>query len=524
MTKKNLNKNDYILEMNNITKRFGGVKALDNVNLKVRRDTIHGLCGENGAGKSTLMNVLSGLFPQGHYEGELIFDGELVNFSNIKDSEKNGISIIHQELSLVPNLNIMENIFLGSEISKNGVINWKEQEKVTKKYLTLVGLEEDPYEPINNLSVAKKQLIELAKAISKNIKLLILDEPTASLNENDSQKLLEIIESLTHEGITSIIISHKLDEIVQVADDITIIRDGKTIETLNNNDKNIDQDRIIQGMIGRKMTSRYPDKNHKAGDKYFELSNWTFSDKKGEIDLLKDININVSESEIVGIYGLMGSGRSELALSIYGYNIGNKISGTMIKNKKELDINSVKEAINNGIVYLTEDRKSLGLFLDDSIKKNISIASLDKISSNNVINEDKEIRIAEELSEKVNVKSSGINQNTRYLSGGNQQKVLLARLFCTDADLFILDEPTKGVDVGAKYEIYKLINEYAEKGKSIIVISSELPEVIGISDRIYVMNDGQIVGEFDQKDATQENIFKSIIDHSENTIVSHSKK
>ena len=272
------------------------------------------------------------------------------------------------------------------------------------------------------------------------------------------------------------------------------------------------------------MTSRYPDKNHKAGDKYFELSSWTFSDKKGEVNLLKDININVSESEIVGIYGLMGSGRSELALSIYGYNVGKKISGTMIKNGQNLEINSVKEAIDNGIVYLTEDRKSLGLFLDDSIKNNISIASLDKISSNNVINKDKEIQIAEELSKKVNVKSSGINQNTRYLSGGNQQKVLLARLFCTDADLFILDEPTKGVDVGAKYEIYKLINEYAEKGKSIIVISSELPEVIGISDRIYVMNDGQIVGEFDQKDATQENIFKSIIDHSENTIVSHSKK
>lgn len=515
---------DYILEMKDITKAFGATKALDNVNLKVERNSIHAICGENGAGKSTLMNVLSGWYPTGDYTGTLIFDGKEVNYSGIKDSEKDGISIIHQELSLIPDLNIMDNIFLGNEVNKRGIIDWDEQYKQAQKYLTLVGLDDDPRAEISSLSVAKMQLVELAKAISKDCKLLILDEPTASLNVDDSEKLLQLIKSLNEEGITSIIISHKLEEITEVADEITIIRDGQTIETLDNRNRDLDENRIIQGMIGRKMTNRFPEKTNTIGEVNYELKNWTFSNPVNEHKLLlDDINIQIHKGEVVGISGLMGSGRTELALTMYGDPPGDKISGTMYKDGKEITNSNVREAIDNGIIYLTEDRKTKGLYLDRSIRENITIASLDKISTNNVINKEKEVVDTNEFSKKVRVKSSGIEQNTRYLSGGNQQKVLLARLLYRDSDLIILDEPTKGVDVGAKYEIYELINEATALGKSVLMISSDMPEVIGMSDRIYVMNEGKIVGELDKEEANQEIIMKTILDGSNNTIVSHSK-
>lgn len=514
---------DYILEMKDITKVFGATKALDNVNLKVERNTIHAICGENGAGKSTLMNVLSGWYPSGDYTGTLIFDGKEVNYSGIKDSEKDGIAIIHQELSLIPDLNIMDNIFLGNEINDKGIINWDKQYKKAEKYLTLVGLDDDPRSEISSLSVAKMQLVELAKAISKDVKLLILDEPTASLNVDDSEKLLQLIKSLNEEGITSIIISHKLEEITEIADEITIIRDGHTIETLDNTNKDLDENRIIQGMIGRQMTNRFPEKTNEIGEINYEIKNWTFSNPiNSDKLLLEDVNIKIHKGEVVGISGLMGAGRTELALTIYGNPPGDKISGNIYKNGKEISVNNVKEAIKNGIIYLTEDRKTKGLYLDRSIKENITIASLNKISKNSVIDKEKEISDTKIYSDKVKVKSSGIDQNTRYLSGGNQQKVLLARLLYTDSDLLILDEPTKGVDVGAKYEIYELINQATSMGKSVLMISSDMPEVIGLSDRIYVMNEGRIVGELNKGEANQEVIMKTILDGSENTIVSHS--
>lgn len=513
---------DYILEMKDITKVFGATKALDNVNLKVERNTIHAICGENGAGKSTLMNVLSGWYPSGDYTGTLIFDGKEVNYSGIKDSEKDGIAIIHQELSLIPDLNIMDNIFLGNEINDKGIINWDEQYKKAEKYLTLVGLDDDPRSEISSLSVAKMQLVELAKAISKDVKLLILDEPTASLNVDDSEKLLQLIKSLNEEGITSIIISHKLEEITEIADEITIIRDGHTIETLDNTNKDLDENRIIQGMIGRQMTNRFPEKTNEIGEINYEIKNWTFSNPiNSDKLLLDDVNIKIHKGEVVGISGLMGAGRTELALTIYGNPPGDKISGNIYKNGEEISVNNVKEAIKNGIIYLTEDRKTKGLYLDRSIKENITIASLNKISKNSVIDKEKEISDTKIYSDKVKVKSSGIDQNTRYLSGGNQQKVLLARLLYTDSDLLILDEPTKGVDVGAKYEIYELINQATSMGKSVLMISSDMPEVIGLSDRIYVMNEGRIVGELNKGEANQEVIMKTILDGSENTIVSH---
>lgn len=514
---------DYILEMKDITKVFGATKALDNVNLKVERNTIHAICGENGAGKSTLMNVLSGWYPSGDYTGTLIFDGKEVNYSGIKDSEKDGIAIIHQELSLIPDLNIMDNIFLGNEINDKGIINWDKQYKKAEKYLTLVGLDDDPRSEISSLSVAKMQLVELAKAISKDVKLLILDEPTASLNVDDSEKLLQLIKSLNEEGITSIIISHKLEEITEIADGITIIRDGHTIETLDNTNKDLDENRIIQGMIGRQMTNRFPEKTNEIGEINYEIKNWTFSNPiNSDKLLLDDVNIKIHKGEVVGISGLMGAGRTELALTIYGNPPGDKISGNIYKNGEEISVNNVREAIKNGIIYLTEDRKTKGLYLDRSIKENITIASLNKISKNSVIDKEKEISDTKIYSDKVKVKSSGIDQNTRYLSGGNQQKVLLARLLYTDSDLLILDEPTKGVDVGAKYEIYELINQATSMGKSVLMISSDMPEVIGLSDRIYVMNEGRIVGELNKGEANQEVIMKTILDGSENTIVSHS--
>lgn len=503
---------DYILEMNNITKSFSGVKALDGVNLKVKRGSIHAIVGENGAGKSTLMNVLSGVYPYGTYEGDIKYEGEICKFKTINDSEDRGIVIIHQELALVPNLSIKENIFLGNERAKGGIIDWDKTYFEGKKYCEKVGLDVDVNLLISQISVGKQQLVEIAKAISKDVKLLILDEPTASLNDNDSEKLLDLILDLKDQGITSIIISHKLNEINRVADEITVIRDGKSIENLNKKVDDFSEDKIVKAMVGREIVDRYPKRDSCISDIKMEVKNWTV---RSEINpdrlLLDDINFNVKKGEVLGIAGLMGAGRTELAMSIFGKSIGKYEKGEIYIDGKEVNINSSKEAIDNKLAYVTEDRKTSGLILEQSIKNNITLSSLNKVSNKNVIDTDREMEVSKEYKNKLNIKAPDVLYKAGQLSGGNQQKIMLARWIFSEPEILILDEPTRGIDVGAKYEIYTIINELAREGKSIIIISSEMPEVIGMSDRVYVMNEGKIVKEIYKKDLSQENIMKSII-------------
>lgn len=503
---------EYILEMREITKVFPGVKALENVNLKVRKGEIHALVGENGAGKSTLMNILSGVYPYGTYGGSILFEGRECEFKGIKDSERAGIAIIHQELALVPSLSIGENIFLGNERAKKWFIDWNQTNVQAVKLMKKVGLKENPLTLVKDIGVGKQQLVEIAKALAKNVKLLILDEPTAALNEEDSENLLKLLLELKKEGITSILISHKLNEVLEVADSITILRDGRVVETISKHKDDVSEDRIIKGMVGRELTNRFPERVPKIGEVIFEVKNWTvyhplIEGKK----VIKDVSIEVRRGEIVGIYGLMGSGRTEFAMSVFGRSYGKNISGKIIKNGRELVINSVRQAIENGLAYVTEDRKSAGLILMDDIKRNISLASLDSISKNMVVDENREIYVAEEYRRKLNIKCSSVLQRTGNLSGGNQQKVLLSKWIFSRPDILILDEPTRGIDVGAKYEIYKIINGLADEGKAVILISSELPEILGMCDRVYVMNEGRIVGELGREEASQESIMKCIM-------------
>lgn len=501
-----------ILEMRNITKCFGPVKALNNVNFKVKAGEIHALVGENGAGKTTLMNVLSGVHPYGTYSGEIIYKGKHCIFRSIRDSEKNGIAIIHQELALIPYLSIGENIFLGNERAKYGVIDWNQTYRDATKILQKVGLKENPHILVKDLGVGKQQLVEIAKALAKDVQLLILDEPTAALNEEDADNLLKLLLELKKTGITSILISHKLNEVIKVADAITILRDGATIETLQVDRSVVNEDRIIKGMVGRELVDRFPKRQPKIGEVYFEVRNWNVDDPLIEgRKVIKNVNIKVHKGEIVGISGLMGSGRTELAMSIFGKAYGRNISGQLFKAGKEIEVNNVQQAINHGLAYVTEDRKTAGLIGIENIKRNISLSSLKKISKRWVINDEQENAAAINYRQKLNIRSSSIFQKVQDLSGGNQQKVVLAKWIFAAPDILILDEPTRGIDVGAKYEIYTIINQLAEEGKAIIFISSELPEILGICDRIYVMNEGRIVGELMKEEASQESIMKCIM-------------
>ncbi|WP_426455142.1 multiple monosaccharide ABC transporter ATP-binding protein [Paenibacillus sp. S-38] len=500
---------DIILEMKNITKEFPGVKALERVNLQVKEGEIHALMGENGAGKSTLMKVLSGVYPHGSYTGDILFKGQVCQFKDIKMSESLGIVIIHQELALIPYLSIAENIFLGNERAKGGVVDWNETFVRTKELLGKVGLHESPNTQIGQLGVGKQQLVEIAKALAKRVQLLILDEPTAALNEDDSENLLQLLLELKRQGISSILISHKLNEISKVADSITILRDGRTIETLDMRRDNITEDRIIKGMVGRDLTQRYPEREPKIGETIFEIKNWNvFHPQQADRQVLHDINLQIRRGEIVGIAGLMGAGRTELAMSIFGRSYGQKISGTMIKDGRQLELRSIPEAIGSGIAYVTEDRKHYGLVLMDNIKQNITLANLGKISKRGVVDENREVVEAESYRKKMNIKSPSILQKTGNLSGGNQQKVVLSKWMFAEPDLLILDEPTRGIDVGAKYEIYTIIHQLAAEGKGVLIISSELPEVLGMCDRIYVMSEGRITGEFPRAEASQEKLMK----------------
>ena len=504
---------DQILVMKNITKEFPGVKALDNVNLEVERGEIHALVGENGAGKSTLMNVLSGIYPYGTYTGDIIYDGNECQFKTLHDSEKLGIVIIHQELALIPELSIGENMFLGNERKGLFGIDWDRTYHEAEEHMNQVGLKDNATTLIKDIGTGKQQLVEIAKALSKNVKLLILDEPTSSLNEEDSRMLLDLLLSFKKTGMTSIIISHKLNEIAYVADKITVLRDGSTIETIDNSARNIDEDRIIRGMVGRELSDRYPTREHRVSSEMgMEVKNWNvyhpvYTEKK----VVNNVSFNVHKGEIVGFSGLQGAGRTELAMSIFGHSYGTNISGELYINGKRENLKSEKEAIYSGLAYVTEDRKGNGLILPESIAFNNTMARLEKVCNGGIIDVDKENAVAEEYVEKLRTKTPSVRQATGNLSGGNQQKVLLAKWMFADPDVLILDEPTRGIDVGAKYEIYCIMNDLVAQGKSVVMISSEMPELLGMCDRIYVMNEGNLVAEMAASQATQENIMAAIL-------------
>jgi putative multiple sugar transport system ATP-binding protein len=499
-----------LLEMRGISKVFPGVRALDHVNLAVKAGEIHAICGENGAGKSTLMKVLSGVYPHGSYDGDIIYDGAPLTCRNIRDSEAKGIIIIHQELALVPLLSIAENLFLGNEVAKHGVINWPKAYQKTESLLRKVGLVESPDTRVEKLGVGKQQLIEIAKALAKDVRLLILDEPTAALQENDSQKLLDLLLELKAQGITSILISHKLNEISRVADRITILRDGATVSTLTAAE--ISEERIIRDMVGRDMAHRYPDRSPHIGDVLLDVQNWNVwhPDQQGR-QMIRDVSFNVRKGEIVGIAGLMGTGRTELAMSLFGQSYGRNISGTVKIGGKVADTSTVAKAIAAGLSYVTEDRKALGLVLEEPVVRNITLANLFGVSKRGVLDKRRETQVAERYRDAMAIRTPGVFQKVVNLSGGNQQKVVLSKWLFTDPQVLILDEPTRGIDVGAKFEIYTIMNDLAAQGRGVVMISSEMPELLGMCDRIYVMNEGRIMGELTRAEASQERIMALIL-------------
>ncbi|CAB3651200.1 Xylose import ATP-binding protein XylG [Paraburkholderia sediminicola] len=503
---------DTILEMRGIQKSFGAVKALNNVNLRVRQGEIHAICGENGAGKSTLMKILSGVYPHGSYSGDVLYDGQERAFADISDSEAVGIIIIHQELALVPMLSITENIYLGNEQSKRGVIDWQVSRAKAKALLAKVGLSDSPDSPVGTLGIGKQQLIEIAKALSKEVRLLILDEPTASLNEKDSDTLLSLLLELKSRGVTSIIISHKLNEISRVADGITVIRDGSTVDALDCNAESVSEDRIIKAMVGREMSDRYPPRTPNIGDVIFEVKDWRVQHPtQRDRAVIKGVNLEARKGEIVGIAGLMGSGRTEFAMSVFGGTYGQDITGQVRMHGKQVDVSSVQKAIKAGIAYVTEDRKGNGLLLDDNIKRNITLANLIGVSRFGVVDEHEEIKVATDFLKKLRIRAQGVTHVVGNLSGGNQQKVVLSKWLFSEPEVLILDEPTRGIDVGAKYEIYNIINQVVAAGKCVVMISSEMPELLGMCDRVYVMNEGRFVGEFTAEEVSQEKIMRAIM-------------
>ena len=498
-----------ILEMKNITKEFPGVKALDDVSFKVERENIHCLVGENGAGKSTLMKVLSGVHPYGSYEGEIYFEDELTKFKSTRDSEQAGIAVIYQELALVPEMTVYENVFLGHEI-RNGInVDINETIKQTVSVLKKVGLDVNPDTKIKHLGIGKQQLVEIAKALSRNAKLLVLDEPTSALNESDSENLLNLLLKLKEQGVTSILISHKLQEVISVADKVTVLRDGQSVITLDADNGEINENVLIKHMVGRSIENIYPDREKKPGEEVvFEVRNWNAYDPTRGRKILDNVNIKLKKGEILGITGLMGAGRTEFALSIFGNTADYDIDGEILIKGNPVKLSHPHKAIDAGLAYVTEDRKGDGLILIQDVKSNITIANLERILNYGVIDANAEIKDAREYVDSLDIRTPSIEQKVLYLSGGNQQKVSLAKWLYVRPDVMILDEPTRGIDVGAKFEIFTIMNRLVEEGMSIIMISSELPEILGMTDRIYVVSDGRITGELPTEDADQETVMR----------------
>jgi len=495
-----------LLIMRSISKEFPGVKALKDVSLNLKEGEILALCGENGAGKSTLMKILSGLYGVGSYAGEIFISGKPQAFRNVCDSEEAGVAIIHQELSLIPEMTIGENVYIGREPSRFGFIDWNKLYADTRVICESIGLKRNPRRKVKQLGIGQQQLVEIAKAMSQKPRILVLDEPTSALSEVEIQNLLQVLKDLKSRGVSCILISHKLNEVLEIADRITILRDGKTVSTLERRDAT--QTKIVSEMVGRELSDYFPTQARTLGDTAFELQNLTLPhpSRKGKF-LLKDINFHVRKGEILGIAGLMGAGRSELLLGIFGVFPNKNPKGfRRLVNGKEIHIHSPEGAIANGLALLPEDRKLLGLLLDETVVKNMTLSSLANFSSIGFINSHEEMAQAQEKVVSLRIKTSSLTTAVKNLSGGNQQKVVLGKCLLTHPQVLFLDEPTRGIDVGAKTEIYRLINELAAQGMAIVMASSELPEILGMSDRILVMSEGRIAGEFKIAEATQEKL------------------
>jgi D-xylose transport system ATP-binding protein len=497
---------DIILDIQNVTKQFPGIIALSDVSLQIIRGEIHGLCGENGAGKSTLMKILAGVYPFGTYEGTIIYNGKELHLesSSIRQAMAEGIAIVYQELTLVPEMTVGENIFLGKEITENGIINWSRTYAETQKILDQYQLDVNPRDVVKHLGVGKKQMVEIAKALSENAKVLILDEPTSALTEAEIIKLMEILRSLKEKGITCIYISHKLEEFFRITDSVTVLRDGKTVVTKPT--KELSLEKLVSYMVGREMKERFPHSNRKPDGVIFEVQDLHAVDpEETSKEVLKGVDFSLKKGEILGIAGLMGSGRTELVTTIFG-EYGKITKGKIVLEGKEITVKSANDAMKKGISLVPEDRKVSGLVLIQSILNNISLPNLYSYSRPLRINKNQELKASLQQVKNLSIKISNINNQVDSLSGGNQQKVVIAKWLMTIPKVLIMDDPTRGVDVGAKYEIYKLMNELAEKGVSIIMISSELEEVLGMSDRVMVMHEGRSNGILDIAEATQEKI------------------
>jgi D-xylose transport system ATP-binding protein len=497
---------DIILDIQNVTKQFPGVTALSDVSIQIKRGEIHGLCGENGAGKSTLMKILAGVYPYGSYEGKIIYEGRELRLENrsIRQAIEDGIAIVYQELTLVPGMTVGENIYLGKEPVENGSIDWNKLYANTREILNKYGLDVSPQAQVKTLGVGKMQMVEIAKALSENARILILDEPTSALSRTEVEGLMKILETLKSHGVTCIYITHKLDEFFRITDSVTILRDGKAITTQPT--ANLNQESLVRNMVGREMKERFPKSNRQPGEMLFKVENLQATDpNEPGRKVLSGVNFELKRGEILGIAGLMGSGRTELVTTIFG-EYGKIVDGAVFLQGERLNIKSASDAMRYGISLVPEDRKGQGLVLIQSILRNISLANLDQFSAFLRIDQDAELSAAMQQGKNLAIKTSSLQAVVSSLSGGNQQKVVIAKWLLSQPKILIMDDPTRGIDVGAKYEIYKLMNELAEKGVSIIMISSDLEEVLGMSDRIVVMHEGHTSGTLDIADATQEKI------------------
>jgi len=495
---------DFKLEMRNITKEFPGVRALENVTLQVKPGEIHALVGENGAGKSTLMKVLSGVYPQGTYSGDVVVDGKVQRFSGIRDSEEAGVAIIYQELALVKQMTIAENIFLGTERCRaKGVIDWNRTFQETSRALQAVGLKTSPAARVVDIGVGSQQLVEIAKALSKDAQVLILDEPTAALTETEADNLLGILDGLRKRGVTCIYISHRLGEVMHIADRITVLRDGKTVSTSDRAD--MSEEKIIRAMVGRELTNMYPRRPRTPGETVLEVRDWTVRDPVTDGLVCDHVSLDVRKGEILGIAGLMGAGRTELVMSLFGA-WGKREAGELRLGGEKVDIRGAHDAIAAGVALVSEDRKRYGLVLGMDVKENSTLASLRRIARLGVIDKNEEIKQAGRYARELRTKTPSLEQRVGHLSGGNQQKVVLAKWLLTTPKVLFLDEPTRGIDVGAKVEIYNIMNDLVDQGVCVVMISSELPEVLGMSDRILVIHEGRIIGSLPRSEATQEKV------------------
>jgi D-xylose transport system ATP-binding protein len=495
-----------LLQMQSITKDFPGVRALDAVSFDVRRGEIHALCGENGAGKSTLIKVLGGVYPHGAYEGTLQINGEIQQFRSVRDAENAGIAVIYQELALVPEMTVGENIYLGREPSRFGVIHWPRLYREAAHLLEQFGLAIQPQTPVNRLGIGQQQMVEIAKALSRNARLLVLDEPTAALTESEVETLMDSLRRLKAKGVSCIYITHKLKEVFQVADRVTVLRDGKTVGTLP-----IDQcteGDLISRMVGRELTDFFAKRSANAGEVALKVQGLNaFHPERPDQLLLKGVSFEVRRGEILGVAGLMGAGRTELISAIFGAYPG-KWTAQLFVDGAAVHIRSPRDAIQHGMALVSEDRKRYGLILDADVAQNMTLASLDKFSRRGVIDANETFRRSRQYAESLQIKTASLEAPVNHLSGGNQQKVVLGKWLMTEPKILFLDEPTRGIDVGAKAEIHRIIADLAQQGTAIVMVSSELPEILGMSDRILVLHEGEITGEFINEGATQEDILR----------------